>query len=336
MDDLYEFLVGDTPQQVQIPAIVEQLRRRRALGELGALTGDRVLSPFGSSMMKQADTYAEGIATNRERDRDNRRTEAYQKGQLEHQAKVLEATLARDRDMADYRRRMAEAAARRAEAAYLKAQQGGAAKKTKLRQGDIKDLQDLSQTVLGMDDIMRQMDAGVSLGTKTVAGIPIPGSRVLANTAASMGLGSKKDKESFALFQQWDRLYNLAERNRLFGATLSANEQRAWRNANPSVLQTDEQIRSALPVMKKVFNTRLQNKVKGLITEGYDENAIYEYAGLGSPEPTADAGGEFPVPTQQDYELLASDPSPEAIQEFIEYFGTDHLPAEYGAILNGQ
>lgn len=330
--DLYEYLISGAPKQAEIPAIVEQLRKRRGFGELGQLSGDKVLAPFGQGLVKQADSYAGQMQDTRQKDADNAQTAKYQTGQLDYQNQVLQATLARDRANAEHQRRADEAAMLRAQAAMRRAEAAGKSQtKTKLRQGDIKDLQDLSATVQGIARIQSQIEGGTSLGTKKIGDIPIPGSRVLANTMASVGMGSQKDKDSFALFQEWDRLYNLAERNRLFGATLSTNEQRAWRNANPSVLQTDEQILEALPIMQKVFETRLKNKMDGLTREGYNPEAIYAYAGMGSAEPDS-AQGEmtedgFPIAPPEAIAELMADPSPEALQEYIEVFGPTQVPA---------
>lgn len=305
MDDIYQSLIAGTPDQAKIPALVDQLRRRRALGELGALTGDQVLSPFGSGLVKESDKYAEQLGENRLKAADDTRAADYQKALTDHQAQVLKATLDRDKETGRYHQGLVDAALARAKAAQdaVNAKAAAGPKKSKLRTTDITALQEDSATVRGMDDIMKQMDEGISIGTKKAFGLPVPGSRALANTAAAMGYGSDADKKSYALFQQWDRLYNLAARNKLFGATLSTNEQRAWAAANPSVAQTDEQIRAAIPIMQKVYQNKLEKRMKGLKDEGYDETAIRDYAGMGSPEggdPVDSSQGEPDMPTDDD------------------------------------
>jgi hypothetical protein len=89
-------------------AIVEQLRRRRSFGELGALTGDRVLQPFGVGEMKSSDAYAEALQQNRQKAIDDAQTKEYQTGQLGHM-KEMERLTGRGQDL-DYQAAMLRAA----------------------------------------------------------------------------------------------------------------------------------------------------------------------------------------------------------------------------------
>ncbi len=285
--DLYETLIGAAPTTPQKQkAVANQLRRRRSFGELGALTGDRVLQPFGQGMSKQADQYAENIQDTRQHDIDDAQTKAYQTGQLGHMKQVERLTERGQTLDHIYQMMMAQAA-------MEKAEKTGAPKISKLRQGDIKDLQDQSQTIgefKGLEDFIA---GGGKFGAHEVGGVPIPGSRVLTNTMARYGLGSEEDKTAFAQKQKFDRLYTLAARNNLFGATLTPNEMKAWTDANPDVRQSDEQIAKALPILRKVITNRMQRKVAGLTRENYDEGAIGEYAnleGLGLENPAAGQG----------------------------------------------
>lgn len=94
MDDEYLALIGAAPTDTaKQKAIAKQLRRRRAFGELGAITGDRVLQPFGENQMAQADDYAKQIQDTRQRDADNAQTKSYQDAQIGHMGKVLSETV---------------------------------------------------------------------------------------------------------------------------------------------------------------------------------------------------------------------------------------------------
>lgn len=272
--DLYSYLLGAAPSTPeQQAAVARQLRRRRSFGELGALTGDRVLQPFGQGLSRQADQYAEQMQDTRQRDTDNAQTKAYQEGQLGHMKNVLAET--RRGNTLDHVYQMLMA-----QAAMEKADKTGSPKISKLRQGDIKDLQDMAQEVGEFQELEGFIKGGGGFGAHEVAGMPIPGSRALTNTMARFGFGSEENKSAFAAKQKFDRLYTLGARNRLFGATLTPNEMQAWNDANPQTRQTDEQIVKALPILRKVFSNRLQNKVAGLTRENYDAGAIAEYADL--------------------------------------------------------
>lgn len=276
MDDLYSVLLGSAPSDPRTQAITaEQLRRRRSFGELGALTGDRVLQPFGQQMARGADEYAGAIQKTRQQEIDNAQTSEYQRGQLNHM-KVLEDLQRRGQTLDHIYQMMM------AQAALTKAEKSGDQKIPRLRQGDIKDLQDMAQEIGEFNDLEDFIKKGGKFGAIEIGDVPIPGSRALANTAARFGYGTESSKASFAAKQKFDRLYTLGARNRLFGATLTSNEQKAWDNANPQTRQSDKQIAEALPVLRKVFERRLANKARGLMRENYDPDAIAEYADVGN------------------------------------------------------
>jgi hypothetical protein len=271
--DLYSYLLGESPSPQKQAAIANQLRRRRSFGELGALTGDRVLQPFGQGLSKQADNYASQMQDVRQADIDNAQTKRYQEGQLSHMKDTLAETRRGNTLDHVYQMLMAQAALNRADKV-------GSPKIPKLRQGDVKDLQDMAQEVGEFKELENFLAGGGKFGAHEVGGVPIPGSRALTNTMARFGFGSEENKEAFAAKQKFDRLYTLGARNRLFGATLTPNEMQAWNDANPQTRQSDEQISKALPVLRKVFSRRLENKVAGLTRENYDPQAIAEYADL--------------------------------------------------------
>lgn len=296
MDDLYSYLIGgEVPAGKQTKAVADALRRRSEMGQLAQLTGDKVLAPLGAGMGKQADEYADALQKTRQfgiesgqRNRQLDQTNTYQTGQLEHMKGVLDETHRGNTLDHIYQMMMAQAAQEKA------AKTGTGGKIPKLRQGDIKDLQDMSQTlgaIKGLDDFIKE---GGNFGAVEVGGHAIPGARGLKNTMAAYGMGSDADKKSYLAKQTWDRLYTLAERNRLFGATLTNNEQKSWRDANPTSNLTDKQIREALPIMQKVLKHRLDSKVSGLTKEGYNPEAMADYAdvpGVNLPQ----AGDSIPA-----------------------------------------
>lgn len=276
--DIYDALIGKAPSKTEEQkAVAALLRRRRAFGELGTLSGDQVLQSFGKEALASADNAAEQIQKTRLADVDNEQTAAYQTGQLGHMGGVLAESI-RAQNMDDETTRRGQDMS--VLAASLRAQAKGVGKPPRLRVSDIKNLQDLSQDIGSMEGLEKFIKNGGKFGAKEVAGIPVPGYRALSNAMAARGIGSDEDKKAFLAKQEFDRLYTLGARNRLFGATLTPNEQTAWENANPSIRQSDEQIAIAIPILRKVIAQRLKNMSMGLAKEGYNAEAIGEYSSI--------------------------------------------------------
>lgn len=275
MDDIYSALIGEGAGDGQKAALIAAaLRRRNEMGQLGMITGDKMLAPVGKGLASSADQYAEQMQQIRQQGNRQAATDSYQTGQLRHMDETLAETK-RNNDLDhQYQMEMARAAGIRAD----KAGTGG--KLPKLRQGDIKELQALSESIGIVDGLDNFMKNGGKFGAVEVAGLPMPGMRTFTNYAASKGFGSDEDKATFLAKQNWDKLYTLAERNRLFGATLTANEQKAWSDASPSSGQTDKQISAALPIMRKLFEHRMQSKASGLAKEGYNPAALADYTDI--------------------------------------------------------
>jgi hypothetical protein len=279
MADMYSALIGKAPDVEGQKAIAAALRRRRAFGELGALTGDQVLQSFGKEQLASADAAAEQLQATRQADVDDAQTREYQTGQLGHMGSTLkesiraqnmdDATTRRGQDMDLYE-------------ALLRAQnaKGSSTKPPRLRVSDIKGLQDLAQDVGSMEGIESFLKKGGKFGAVEFAGVPIPGGRALSNALAARGLGDKDMKQAFLAKQAFDRLYTLGARNRLFGATLTTNEQTAWENANPSIRQSDEQIAEAIPILRKVIAARLEATRRGLKAENYSPEAIDYFSSI--------------------------------------------------------
>lgn len=282
--DAYEALISGLPQdQAQQAQLAAALRRRRSFGELGALTGDAVLQPIGVGLQRSADTDAQHLGDARLKAIDDAQTARYQNAQVRHMDESLAETK-RNNDMENQYRLL------NAMAAMQKADNPRSVLISKLKSNDTKELQDSAQTINEFKELEDFISNGGKFGSKEIMGISIPGSRVLANTMASFGLGSDEDKAAFAAKQRFDRLYTLATRHGLFGASLTKTEKPDWEKANPSIRQTDAQIAKALPTLRRILEHRLDRKVRGLTKEGYSPDAILEYADMANiPEAQAPA-----------------------------------------------
>lgn len=292
-EDLYAALIGEGAKGPEKSALIAAaLRRQKEIGQLGQLTGDKVLSGLGKGMSGEVDRYATDLQGIRQHATDDEQTALYQGGQLAHMGETLAQQKQRDQWTHEYQMAMAAAAQDRANRPL------GGGKIPKITQGDKKELQQLGETIGAIDGLQTFIQEGGKFGAVKVlegkdgkGGIPLPGARALKNWAASSGMGSDADKASFLAKQNWDKAYNLAERNKLFGATLTPAELKSWAQASPSVSQTDEQIAAALPLMKKIFSHRLEKKVSGLMKDGYNPGAIAEYAdvpGVNLPQTVED------------------------------------------------
>lgn len=294
--DIYSALIGKAPTSgEEQKAIAAALRRRRAFGELASLTGDQALQSFGKEQLGFANDSAEALQGIRQKDVDNAQTERYQTGQLDHMGGTLaESVRAQDMDDAT-KRRGQDLDFESALAKALAAQNKAGKSPPRLRVSDIKGLQDLAQDVGSMEGIETFLKNGGKFGAVEVGGVPIPGGRALKNAMAARGFGDKEGKQAFLAKQAFDRLYTLGARNRLFGATLTTNEQTAWENANPSIRQSDAQIAEAIPILRKVLAARLESTRKGLKAERYNSEAIDYFSsipGLNLPAGDAQAAPE--------------------------------------------
>jgi hypothetical protein len=268
MPDIYETLIGAAPTDSEQQAkIAEMLRRRRSFGELGALTGDRVLQPFGQNMNKQADAYAEQIQDTRLKDVDNAQTAKYQSGQLDHMGNALAET-SRNNDLEHQDRQAAIRA--QLEAAGIKAAAKGATPR-KMTDNTRNSILATVDTYTGAsnllstfkDDYVQKLGAG-------------PQSR-LPNTMSRMGLGTEGMDDAANWWAGWNEIRTLPERNRLFGATLTPNEKAEWDKVDINPSMKAEQIRKGVARIQAILLRHATNRARGMISEGYDPDAINTY-----------------------------------------------------------
>ena len=118
MDDIYSAIIGEpTSDKEKLMMIANQLRKRQMLGQLGQLTGDRVLAPMGAGMVKQVGEQAEDVGRRGEQ----ARYRQYQEGaSLRSDARAKE-TLASNEKMSGLDRAAAMERERMGNAAMLEA-----------------------------------------------------------------------------------------------------------------------------------------------------------------------------------------------------------------------
>ena len=318
MDDLYQYLISGAPNQAQLPAIVEQLRNRRSLGELGQLTGDRVLSPFGQGLTKQTDKYAEDLQGIRQSDIDDKRQQGLADQQGRYQNEILRLTGERDKERAAYNKKMADAAAVRARAAMLKAGRTGAVPKPM----SMTAIKELSGKKLERDKIVNLKD-----GFKDeYARKAIPGGRTAANFLVRTlpMLASKEDKAAAEWWREFQMDFNILARNQMFGATLSANEKLAWDKATAGEEMEASQITTILASMERWKNQEL-GQLADTMAGTFDPAQVAGAAGREYTPPVEEAP---PPEALAELQAAVEAGDLDALNEFAEAYGAQFIPEE--------
>jgi hypothetical protein len=306
MVDLYDTLIGAAPSSTdKAAAVAAALRRRQSFGELGALSGDKVLGPMGQRMIAQADSYADQIQNTRQKDADNLQTQSYQTGQLQHMGNVLKETM-RNNTMSDETQRRGQDLALMA--ALARAQAVGS-RGNKLTVSDRRDLTEGAGLVANMHQLLTTFKDDYA--APQVMGKSIPGVRPLSNALSAAGLGSKGMDAAQDWWATSDRLYNLFQRNKLFGATLTTNEMKAWAQANANKNMKPAQIKSMLASIMKTAEQELKSNVEGFMEGGYNPaqiNALTQRARTNyvTPDPVVEEpdGEDFGDLTPEEIEEL--------------------------------
>lgn len=297
--DLYESLMGEAPTDQQRAAeIAAALRRRSKYGELGMLTGDRVLSKFGEGQVKRADDYAQQFQDTRQKDIDNAQTKSYQDAQVGHMGASLKQALAIAQ--------MNDATQRRGQdmsllAALERAKTAKEPKIGKLTYADRNKLENIANTRNGAqaladsfeDSYSQQMAPGM---------VPEMGQSRLSNTLASMGMGTNNMKAASNWWAQWNLIYTLPQRNATFGATLTPGEKQAWFESDINQSMEPGEIRKRVQNVINILNNKAALADKTYRAQGFDPEAINAY-GLTETQPDATAGADNALTPAEEAEL---------------------------------
>lgn len=281
-DDLYEALIGGGVGDKR-QLIADALRRRRKLGELGVLTGDKVLSAEGKDLNTSTDKYLELLQGGEETLARQKQTKAYQDSQLQYMNDALAET--KRNNNLDYLAAMAAA-----RAAQTRAERPvGSGKSTKLTLGDRNKLEEMSSLIGNTENIITQFKPEYT--QKAGPG----GQSRLVNWAAANGVGTKEGKEAADWWGAWNLIYTLPQRNKTFGATLSDSEKQSWTESDINPGMGEDQIKRRAGNILKI----LKNK-GGLLDRTYrtqfDPEIIDQY-GLGDGSETVVPGAAQAVGT---------------------------------------
>ena len=291
--DPYLALIRGTPQgktraeQAQQEVLANTLRRTRNFGALGMGSGDEFLAPLGKRMYDSAGEQAKTLGSNRmaqQRQDDLRGYYDTQRKQMEqgidaankkHElAKAKQALEERKADdLARYRDRMARAALKRAMAAADKAKNNPYKRLTSSASGKLMARGEVMDT---LDSLLNEFESDPKFDPGRAA---IPFQRTASNFLAQYGFGTDNSKDIQDWWALYNKFYTLPERNEKFGATLTPNEQAAWRDANIGPEMTTAQIKEKLGNLQKVMASWTQRMMKGYRADSHNPEAIEEFVG---------------------------------------------------------
>lgn len=273
MEDIYSDIVGEpVSDRERLMMLAQKLRKQQQIGQLGQITGDRVLAPMGAGMVQQAGEQAESLGKRGEQAR-------YRKYQETASSKMDE------RERAEQAWREKNAIAERAHRERLEAMGNAAMIKAAGIRADAsadKTKKYKSMTVKQVEDLTNQYVDAENMGEirksfdDTYAGYKVPGARRLSNAMAAntpfLATQSQEDAQNW--WATFNQIYTLPDRNELFGATLTDNEQAEWKRNAINENMTAKQIKDRLDWYERKRKEKIPLMGRNLKAANYDPELI--------------------------------------------------------------
>ena len=149
-------------------------------------------------------------------------------------------------------------------------------------------------------------------------------------------------------WRDYEFLYTLPERNRLFGATLTASEAASWRGASINEGMTDDQIQANLKTLKDLYSRSARKMINERRASYWSDGLIAEYEDQfsrfsGSANADTDGGtpevieGQTPIPIPVPNVIAQPTPFPQFVtdEEWNMLDDTDRAAAMEYADENG-
>lgn len=241
-----------TPEQQA--ALAASLRKREQLGAMFQLTGDRVVAPVGQQLSKTADA-----------DKQRAINQNYYRSQKASQ----DANLAEERRYHDMQMQMArEQNATMLSAAGMKAQN--------LRPVPIGVQKKLEDQALALSNVQQLAE---TFDPKWASSMPGQGYLKMA-LARNVPMLASEDTVKFAQWQgDLKRWYDMLERYKLFGATLTNNEVKSWREITVNPDSTPSQVQTYLGKILGRLQQAQELEIQGGMAQ-YNNEALLGYSGL--------------------------------------------------------
>lgn len=140
-----------------------------------------------------------------------------------------------------------------------------------------KDLTSLGGDMDFLDGAVRSFDDSI---TRPAFG-DLPGPQnELTLLAARHGMGTDEAKKSEQWWANWSHNFTIKFRNAMFGATLTDNEEAAWKAANEINSDMDpEQIRTRIKNLQRELNKKSHKLVSGLTAGDYNKEEAVGFLG---------------------------------------------------------
>lgn len=240
--------LGDRDASMQ-QALTSGLRRKREIGQLAQLTGDKVLAPFGSQLASSVDREVLSEVSRREKKDQRELTESYYSQMAEQSALANTMALRKQKEVERHNREaeaISRAAAERARTAGgFKAPTVSAQKKT----------QEAKESYEGLVRVIGgwKPEYGTDWGAV--------GAGSMVNALGKLG-GTDAMQDQSRWWADYDLMYTLGRRNKLFGSALTDSEIKAWEGANISPNSPPEVIEKGLRTLAEIATKKLQEQFK--------------------------------------------------------------------------
>lgn len=269
--DYYDALLGGAdPNRMKETA--RQLRRQEAYGTLGALTGDPVLSQFGTGMIERSGERAQGLQKARQAATTARSLGA---GHYEQGGEIKE--------IPGYQESLDKAHQNKVLLQTLKNEGKGGDEYHKMPKWVSDEATAISS---GLEEVQMLTDEFKDEYTQTLG--PGPQSKI-PNVAARYGItvpGVPQTKEAQEWWAKFRRLKTLPDRNEIFGATLAFNEKQSWDEIDINPSMDAEQIRTRMKSLLDIANRAASRSRKKFKAEGYRPGTLEAIYGEEGPEGT--------------------------------------------------
>lgn len=297
MVDIYSAIVGEPPtEREKLDALAKKLRGRSMIGQLGMLTGDKVLAPMGQGIGAQAEAQAEKIGSFQARRRELEAQEAMRAASALERAK--EAEINRQHDLSMLSQRQAFDASQSALGRALDKELALLKEKDDAKdEYDAKAVERLSKQLESTG--IPALEQSFANFEKTVApyiekGVDIPGMGRATNVlpAAALSDEGKTVRQSLASIR------NQVLRARSGAAVTAPEQARVYEEIGTLLGGSDEQVMQGLAMLKETMNAQKTNALSGY---GDAEIAEYERRRGGRKAPAAPAAVATPSTDPADY-----------------------------------
>lgn len=307
--------------RMQAAAMAQALRGQRAAGNLGLLTGDRVLSGFGQAQLQGAGQQENLLAEAGQQRANQVLKQALATKEAERQAKI-------DAEQERHHRALEN---RPPSNVYLPGPGGQyfvmpdrgpvAATGVVDESGNpVARPEPPKQISAAEKDTLQELtadarafhDLGARFKDEYAGGGALGGLRTAAASAAG-SWAPEKEQETVSFWADFARLIDLPQRNRVFGASLSPGEKASWESAKNIKRGSDPAlVRRTFQELGAIADRKVEERAQALLAEGYKPDAVGALTGRGATaaQPaTSGAPKRTPMPSG---ELGGGPPSPAA------------------------